>query len=255
MATDTLKAPLLAETIEPDDPTPVVQGNIGNIGSTPATTTNKTAPVLLTPTNRATSNANANAAPAQLEAGEFDFSSSTFSVLSSLLPQVWLASGSKYVPEPVRWSTVLSHSVSSRPIHLPFCFSTSFEPPQSQSTYFAASSRIITSYLYVLLPNIKTTHPNTLGVDRRSSRSPRHGLLDLSRTWQSPSRFVSWYLIISALECLWEDTRWPALLEPSRRGWRKLLGLRISRRTCPLPDVVLSILVKTLLYSLRVPPT
>ena len=66
MATDTVKTPLLAETIEPDDPTPVVHGNIG---STPATT-NKVAPVVLTPTNNTTSNANST--PAQLEAGELD---------------------------------------------------------------------------------------------------------------------------------------------------------------------------------------
>jgi len=60
MPTDTVKTPLLAETIEPDDPTPVVHGNIG---STPATT----APVVLTPTDRATPNMNAT--PSQLEAG------------------------------------------------------------------------------------------------------------------------------------------------------------------------------------------
>lgn len=76
MATDTVKTPLLAETIEADDPTPVVHGNIG---STAPATTNKGAPVVLTPTNRITSNANAT--PVQLEAGELDFSSSTFSVL------------------------------------------------------------------------------------------------------------------------------------------------------------------------------
>jgi hypothetical protein len=79
MTTDSVKAPLLAETIEPDDPTPAVHGNIG---STPATT-NKVAPVVLTPTNRALSNENTT--PAQLEAGELDFSSSAYSVLSILV--------------------------------------------------------------------------------------------------------------------------------------------------------------------------
>jgi len=66
MATDTTKMPLLAETIEPDDPTPPVYGNIG---STPATntTTSKATPVVLTATNPATSNTSAT--PHQLEAG------------------------------------------------------------------------------------------------------------------------------------------------------------------------------------------
>ena len=78
MATDTVKTPLLAETIEPDDPTPAVHGNIG---STP-TTTSRTAPVVLTPTDRATPNVNAT--PSQLEAGELEFAVSAFLVLSVL---------------------------------------------------------------------------------------------------------------------------------------------------------------------------
>jgi hypothetical protein len=81
MATDAVKMPLLAETIEADDPTPAVHGNIGST----AATTNKVAPVVLTPTNRTTSNANANATPAQLEAGELDYPSSAFSGLSILV--------------------------------------------------------------------------------------------------------------------------------------------------------------------------
>ena len=71
--------PLLAETIEADDPTPIVRGNIGSA----ATTTSKVAAVVLTPTNRTTSNTNAT--PDQLETGELDFSSFAFSVLSILV--------------------------------------------------------------------------------------------------------------------------------------------------------------------------
>ena len=78
MATDTVKTPLLAETIEPDEPTPVVHGNIS---STPATT-NKAAPVVLTPSDRPTPNGNAT--PSQLEAGELDVAASAFFVLSTL---------------------------------------------------------------------------------------------------------------------------------------------------------------------------
>jgi len=82
MATESVKTPLLAETIEPDDPTPPTHVVHGVIGSTPGTT-NKAAPVVLMPTNRATSNANAT--PLQVEAGKFDLSSSAFSVLSTLV--------------------------------------------------------------------------------------------------------------------------------------------------------------------------
>lgn len=96
MATDTIKTPLLAETIEPDDPTPIVHGNIG---STP-TTTNKVSPVVLTPTNHATSNANTT--PAQLEAGEFDFSSSAFSVLNILRPAGLIGIWQQARPEPIQ---------------------------------------------------------------------------------------------------------------------------------------------------------
>jgi hypothetical protein len=123
MATDSVKTPLLAETIEPDDPTPAVHGTIG---STPATTAtvSKLAPVVLTPTTRATPNANAT--PAQLESGELATWSCSPSVCSADGPSLrrfgwYLAAGEFSSPH---LSTVVSHLrvQSSHPVALLFLY-------------------------------------------------------------------------------------------------------------------------------------